>query len=168
MHLTLLSGLLDLLKSCLSHTSLCFRCSKNLSLWDSYFEYPKHVLWFGKRKMILHHTILSGGLVNVYSIYLQWKVYKPYIICFGCSREFSHWNVPFENPEHMLWFGKRWSGWCLLHLLGSFIPVSRFAMAFCCFPWNLSNFQQIPQKIIKFAVDSIENCRRFYEISNFP
>ena len=46
--------------------------------------------------------------------------------------------------------------------------VSRFAMAFCCFPWNLSNFLQIPQKIIKFAVDSIENCRRFYEISNFP
>ena len=25
--------------------------------------------------MILHHTILSGGLVNVYSIYLQWKFY---------------------------------------------------------------------------------------------
>ena len=46
-------------------------------------------------------------------------------------------------------------------------PVSRFAMAFCCFPWNLSNFLQIPQKIIKFAVDSIENCRRFYKISNF-
>ena len=31
-------------------------------------------------------------------------------------------------------------------------------MAFCCFPWNLSNFLQIPQKIIKFAMDSIENC----------
>ena len=48
------------------------------------------------------------------------------------------------------------------------VPVSRFAMAFCCFPWNLSNFLQIPQKIIKFAMDSIENCHRFYEISNFP
>ena len=23
------------------------------------------MLWFGKRKMILNHTILSGGLVNV-------------------------------------------------------------------------------------------------------
>ena len=25
-------------------------------------------------------------------------------ICFGCSKEPSHWGVSFEYPEHMFWF----------------------------------------------------------------
>ena len=25
-------------------------------------------------------------------------------ICFGCSKEPSHWDGSFEHPEHMLWF----------------------------------------------------------------
>ena len=77
-------------QSCLSHTSYVLG-AKNICLCETVIL-STQIMCCGlvKRKMILHHTILSGGQVNVYSIYLQWKFYKPYIICFGRSKQLSH------------------------------------------------------------------------------
>ena len=32
-------------------------------------------------------------------------LFKPHIICFGCSQELFQCDGSFEYPQHVLWFG---------------------------------------------------------------
>ena len=86
-----------------------------------------------KGKVVLHQSLLPGGLVGVYSIVLSFS--KPHIIWLG-TQESSRWDWPFEYPQHVLWFGKRKGDF------SSSTNIWRLWLIFFCLIWFFTSHQQ--------------------------
>ena len=92
---------------------MCFGCSKELSHWEHYFfnHQYKHVFWVLKRTVssrALFFTCVLGAQKNCLIgsiIFLTISIN----MCFGCSKELSHWEHYFLKYQykHVFWVLKR-------------------------------------------------------------
>ena len=63
-------------------------------------------------------------------------------MCFGCSKEPSHRDGSFEDPQHMFWFGNKKSNFSYALLSGGLIQADLSVcwahVPFCLFCYTLS------------------------------
>ena len=94
--------------------NICYGCTKEPSQWDGSFEHPKHTFKLIGKKIF---TILRSKLLFI-KTYIQinkkvdCKIIYIFLTislnsCFGCSKETSHWDGPFEYPQHMFGLGNK-------------------------------------------------------------
>ena len=76
--------------------NICFGCStREPSQWDGSFWYPQHMFWLRNKKKVNRPIVKSASKKLIFLVLNQ-------NICFGCSKEPSHLDGPFEYPQHML------------------------------------------------------------------
>ena len=78
--------------------------------WASWWVYGTNYIMYS------HHTGLDEQKNQCQIV----NIFLPIIfsICFGCSKEPSHWDGSFEHPQHMFWLRNKKNNYllCTLHL----------------------------------------------------
>ena len=113
--------------------NICCGYLKEPSQWNGSFEHPKHMLKLLSKKYFQFYaenvrwskpvvfvtniticlTIVSNNKYIITGLdkqnkKIQLKIVNIFLhiifnICFGCSKEPSHWDGSFEYPQHMFW-----------------------------------------------------------------
>ena len=102
-------------QKCVSHCISTIYHKKNL---PSLMFCPKRSnSWVGKFLLSVMHTGLDKQNFSAKNVNIFLPISSN--ICFGCSKEQSHWDGSSEYPQHMFWLRNKKKSYFLVHTLKS-------------------------------------------------